>query len=288
MLPRKKRIIILTSIIAIIILIISITFIFVYLNTDMLKSNKTLFLKYMEKNTENFMMVKDAVKNMIGDSKLQTNPYNEQTEIKVNYTKNMGTTSENTSNVINKLKLVIDGNIDQANNYDYKNMKLLNGSNQIFNVEYIQNDTIYGIKFSDLFKQYILVENNNLKDLFKKIGYTDEQLANIPNTIAIGQGVFGGTDFTEEEIKILQDKYLGLISQDWGKDKFSKKANQAITINQKNVKANAYSLKLTKEQLNNMYIKILENLKSEDTILSKIDKMQNKLEIIKMISLIKI
>ena len=45
-------------------------------------------------------------------------------------------------------------------------------------------------------------------------------------------------------------------------------------MNEKNVKANSYILTVSKEELNNIYIKILEEMKQDEIILSKIDKLQ--------------
>ena len=49
MMPRKKRIALAIAIPSIIVIIIIITGILLYLNTDMFKSNKTLFLNILEK-----------------------------------------------------------------------------------------------------------------------------------------------------------------------------------------------------------------------------------------------
>ena len=275
MMPRKKRKTLAIVISVAIILIIAIVGILLYLNTDMFKSNQTLFLKYIGKNTENVKDIEKVFDNTDYNNFLQTNKYTEKSEIKINYTEGLGTTLENTDNNINKLELTIDGQTDKANKYDYKNIKLLNDQNQLMGIEYIQNDNNYGIRFSDLFKQFLLVKNENLKDFFKKLGYTDEQLENISDTIEIENNNFDNFKFTEE-IESLKEKYLNIINQNFAKDKFKKQSNQTIEINQKNIVANEYTLQLTKEELNNFYVKILENIKQDDIILGKIDKLQEK------------
>ena len=47
MIPRKKRRLILIISILLVILMIFTAFVLVYINTDMFKSNKTLFMKYL-------------------------------------------------------------------------------------------------------------------------------------------------------------------------------------------------------------------------------------------------
>lgn len=90
-------------------------------------------------------------------------------------------------------------------------------------VEYIKNDNNYGIRFSDLFKQYLLVENNNLKDLFRKIGYSEQELENVPDSIEINDITLSDIKFTEDEIKQLSEKYSEIINKKSIKRKIRKK-----------------------------------------------------------------
>lgn len=277
MMPRKKRITLMVTITIIVVLIIAITIILLYLNTDMFKSNQTLFFKYVGKNVENIKAMEEIFEKTEYDNLLQTNKYIENSELKVNYTQNLGTTLENTDNHINQVKLEVEGQVDKANKYNYKDIKLLHIDSQLFELEYIQNDTIYGIRFSDLFKQYTLAENNNLKDLFVKMGYTEEQIEMILAGINMDQDIISSLQFSEEEIEKLKEKYLDLIAQDFSKENFEAQKNQTITINQERIEVNAYTLKMTKEQLNDIYLKILENLKQDEIILGKIENLQNKI-----------
>ena len=57
MIPKKKRITIMVIAIIVTILIIITTGLLLYLNTDMFKSNKTLFMKYLGQNTENLNQI---------------------------------------------------------------------------------------------------------------------------------------------------------------------------------------------------------------------------------------
>ena len=284
MMTRKKKRTILIAIVVFFVLTIATTLIVLYLNTDLFKSNETLFLKYVGKNAQNIEAVEKVFENTDYNNLLQTNKYTEETEVKVNYTKNLGTTSEDTSNAINKLKLQIKGQTDKSNQYNYKDIKLLNDNNQELEVEYMQNGNDYGIKFSDLFKQYILVENNNLKELLKNAGYTDEELENVPDSIEIGQDALNNIKFSEEELQTLSDKYLNLISQKVSKEQFEKQSKQTITINQQDIIVNSYTLKLTKEQLNNLYVTVLENLKEDEIFLGKIDNIQKIFEPIEILT----
>ncbi len=299
MMPRKKRIALAIAIPSIIVIIIIITGILLYLNTDMFKSNKMLFFKYFGKNSENIKEIEEIFESTEYEKNLQNNKYTDDINIKVNYTNNLQTTSEDNSNTINNVKLLIKGEEDKNNKYSYKDFKLekdkniaTNTENQsssensnesnnkeqnIMEVEYIKNDNNYGIRFSDLFKQYLLVENNNLKDLFRKIGYSEQELENVPDSIEINDITLSDIKFTEDEIKQLSEKYSEIINKKVSKEKFEKNSKQVITINEKNITTNAYILKLTNEELNNLYVDLLESLKQDEIILNKIESIQNKI-----------
>ena len=102
----KKKMII--ALMVIILVLIIAAFVVLYLMTDMFKSDKTLFLKYLGKNAENLETVIETFENQ----EVINNKCEKNTEIKVNYIENLGTTSENTSNAINNLKIAIDSQND--------------------------------------------------------------------------------------------------------------------------------------------------------------------------------
>lgn len=270
---RKKKRTVIILIIVILILIFGVSGVLLYLNTDMFKSNAILFGKYIGQNTQNMKEMYNICEPDEYANKLKENKYINETEIKVNYTENMGTSSENTKNAINNLKLTIDGQTDRKNGYNYQNMNLLNNEDNIVQIEYTQRDNTYGIRFSDLFNQYILVDNSNLKELFEKMDYSEQEVNEVSDEIQVDEQI-DSIKFSEEELETLSQKYLGIIGSGFSKDNFSKKSNQVIKINNKDVNTNVYILKMTKEQLNDTYIKILEELKQDDIILSKLDKIQ--------------
>lgn len=280
MMPRKKRITVAVLMVIILIVLTATIFILLYLNTDMFRSNQTLFFKYLGKNTENIEEIQKSMEQTEFEKQLQSNPYEETTEIKVNYTENTGTTLENTNNNINQLKVDIEGKVDKQNRYDYKDIKLVRENETLLETEYIQSDDLYGIRFSDLFRQFIMVQNSNLKDLLGKVGYTEEQLQDFPDSITLDEDIVSSFSFSDEEIEQLKEKYFAFIGQGVEKANYEKQKNQTITINKNNIMTNAYTLKLTKEQLNDMYLKILENLKQDELILSKIENLQNNMNVL--------
>ena len=279
MIPRKKRRLILIISIVLVLLILLTLFVLVYINTDMFKSNKTLFMKYLGQNTQNMNGVYTQISQKSDyENSLEQSKYTVNTQINVNNTENLGTTEENTDNIINQLKIVAEGQVDKANQYNYQRMNLYNGENSLLGLEYIQNSNIYGLRFSDLFQQFLLVDNNNLQELFSKLGYSNEEISNIPNQIDFEQLGANQLEISEEEKETLSNRYIGIIENGISSQSFSKEQNQTIEIDGKSVQVNAYSVTLTKEQLNNMYLAILEQLKSDEIILGKLDTIQAKID----------
>ena len=229
----------------------------------------------MGQNIENIDSLYSEIGKSEYDQMLQENKYTTQTQVNVNFVENRGKTSENTQNSINQLKLEINGQTDKKNEFEYQNIDLLNSNEEVAEVEYIQSKNTYGIKFSDLFNQYLMINNEHLKDFFRKIGYTDEQLENIPNSINMNIDLKSIFQFSEEEWQNLREKYIEIISSSFSEENFSKQKNQIIKINGNDVIVNGYVLTLTKEQLNNMYIKVLEKVREDEIILSKIDNFES-------------
>lgn len=279
MIPRKKRRMIIIVSVVVVLLIILTAFLIVYINTDMFKSNKTLFEKYLSKNVENFNQMYTSLDNKTDyENSLEQNKYTVNTQINVNNTENIGTTEENTNNVINQLRIVAAGQVDKANQYEYQDMNLYKDEESLLELEYIKDANTYGIHFSDIFQQYLLVENSNLQDLFSKLGYSEEQVTNILNEISLDSLSVSGLQLSNEEKGTLSNRYLGIIENNLEDKTFSKQQNQTIEIDGKSVQVNAYNVTLTKEQLNRLYLSILEQLKNDDIILGKLDILQTVID----------
>lgn len=77
MIPRKKRILILTVLIILILLAIVGVLGFLYLKTDMFKSNKELFSKYLIQGIENAKILENEELLKINE-KLNNNKYNSE------------------------------------------------------------------------------------------------------------------------------------------------------------------------------------------------------------------
>lgn len=327
MMSKRNKKIFTITIIILIILIILISIAILYLKTDLFKSNKMLFTKYFSQNSQNLEQVYKTIANDEYLENLNQNKYTTEESIKVNYTENIGTSSENTNNSINNLELKINGQTDLNSNYNYRDIQLLKDNketenntqnnkqsennesqtnnneeqnaditnetstnnsetnnqntenqvqkneNKLAEIEYAGKDDTYGIKFTDLFNQFIIIDNEKLNDVFEKLGFTEDKINNASNTLETNAAV-NSIKFTDEELQNITSKYVKILIDEFLKGNFSKKKNENIKINNQTVNTNKYELKITIEQINDIYIKLLEELKQDDVILAKIENAQ--------------
>ena len=285
MMTKKKRRAITISIALIVILLILLVVGILYLKTDLFKSNQVLFAKYMGQNIENMQGYFENFTNSNISRELEGSKYVTNGQLEIKHTKNLGTTLENTDSYINNLKITIDCTSDKQSNYSYNNVKLYKADENIAGLEYLNENNLYGVRFSDLFKQFTLINNQDLKNLFQNLGYTDEELENIPNNIELNyENILNNIWFSSEELEVLKNKYITEISSNLEKAKFSKQTNQILNINNTQYKTNLYTLTLTKEELNNMYINILEKISQDEIILNKIAEINDYINVYNLIS----
>ena len=237
--PRKKRRFLLFLIIFIILVIMASAFAFLYVKTDMFKSNEMLFNKYSQQLIDNTKeMIKQENMEELNQT-LENNKLDKTTKMSVQYSENGDKSSE-----INNINLNIDGQKDQNENYDYKNIKLANGEEKLMEAEYLQEKNNYAIKLDGI-KQYI-VSSSEEDNLIKIIGE-------------------------------IADLYINIINSNIKNQSYSKKKGVSLKINDKTYDTNAYILTISKEKFNDIYVKVLEELKKEDIILNKISDIDNQI-----------
>ena len=268
--PRKKRIVTLVISIVLTVLIIVGILGYLYLKTDALKSKETLFAKYLMQNFENIEFLK-AENNSEIENILNTNKYTSKTKGTIEYTENIGTSNENKDSEINNVGIKINSKVDRINKYDYKDISIEKENEKLVGLEYLNQDEMYGIRLNDI-KQFVSVENNGENQTSD--GSKTYNIEELTSKIDIGSML----NFTEEEKQTLSNTYIGIIQSYVSSDKYYKQSNALITVNNKDIQTNAYYIKLTVEECNNLYIKILEQTTRDEIILSKIDMLENEIK----------
>ena len=270
MIPRKKRITILVISIVLTILIILGILGYLYMKTDMFKTKETLFAKYLMQNFENINILKIENDSEI-EATLSNNKYTSEIKGTIEYTENLGTSNEDKGSKINDVGIKINSNVDRINNYNYKDISIESGNEKILGLEYLNQDETYGVRLNDI-QEFVSVEKNEVSDNSEKAKiYNIEKLTSKIDINSI-------FDFTDEEKQQLANTYIGIIQSNISAEKYYKQSNAMITINNKSIQANAYSIKLTIEEYNNLYIKILEQIANDEIILSRIDLIEDEIK----------
>lgn len=285
MMPRKKRRVIVISIIVLLVLLFIIggICIYLYLTTDSFKSNRTLFEKYL---AQNFNVIQNFTQNKSNniDNYLNNNKYTSNLSVDIKYTSDSENTENNTNetnneetteNSINNLQLNINSQIDKTNQYDYKDIRLAYQTENVARAEYIKDNTLLGIRLDGI-KQFVTIDNQDIESLSNKTDISIDTLNQIyllSNHIDISELI----NFTEEEKETLIERYANIIDQNTEKESFKRNNKATIEVNGVQTIANGYYIETTKENFNNVLMKILEQISQDEIILNKIDNIQSKL-----------
>lgn len=266
---RKTRIALMITAIVLTILIIIGILGFLYLKTDVFKTNEELFAKYFMKGFDAIDVIKNE--DTLGiENTLETNKYTSELKGNVEYTTNLGTDSEDKNSSINQIGINVKSDIDKTNNYKYQDISISSENEKYVGLEYLKENKNYGVRLNDV-KQFISNDDEENK-LFKDIGIEN---FNIITTETDIKSIF---DFTEEEKQTLMNTYAGTITANISKNKYYKQTNTLITMENGDVQTNAYGIKTTIEEYNNLYIKILEKIEKDEIILSRIDSIEKEIK----------
>ncbi len=263
---EKKKNPALIAIIVIIVLLVILGGVFAYLYfcTDILKTDRQAFAKYVMQ---------------IGDSKSnssETMQSYENKKLTTAYT-NSGSFTATTQKLSNSLSgteaMIMNAILEYGNNanitfsgrVDSKSKKVEQDISINYNdsvslpFKYKQDGDIYGVQADFITPNYISVENNNLKELFQKLGATD--VSEIPNKIEVQE--IQSLNFTEEELDYIKENYVLPIFEGFNDENFSKVENSDGSV--------SYVLKTTVSEIVNVEKSLLEKLSTDTKMLDKIN-----------------
>lgn len=269
MILRKKNIILLVTIIVSIIILTLIVLGLLFLKTDMFKSNETLFAKYLIQNFDIINILKNE-NNLEIQNILNENKYISEIKGKVEYTENINTSIESRNNPINNVQINVKSNVDRINDYEYRNFAITNVDNNLFGLEYLIQGQNYGLRLQGI-QQFVSVDIGEDKEILQKIKL--ENIEQLLSKIDIDSIL----NFSEEEQQNLLNEYVGVIQARITKDRYYKQPNSIITVDGKDIQTNAYYVKITIEEYNNIIVDILTHLTQDEIILSKIDLIENEI-----------
>ncbi len=175
---QKKKVPLIIAIIVLAILIL--VSVVLYLFTDLFKSDKQLFYKYLLDENEMFSIL-DEFK-----FEQNTKSYTANTNVEAIYEyDNEIEDFENDQMVknlqediksfkyLNDLKGTVESRVDKQNKKQYHNIQLNRNDNKVIQMDVVRNEDRYAFRADEILKAYIGIENSNIKELVSKLQLTD-------------------------------------------------------------------------------------------------------------------
>lgn len=246
---KRKNKIILILIIVLVILILLVGVAYAFFATDLLKSNKDLFFKYITQiNDEKQGFIETSLKEYF--QKQKNTPYLDEGSISVNITSANGQDQfENTNN----MNITFEGQVDKANSQAMQDISLNYSEDVKFPISYKKIGDTMGLQTSYIGNKYITTEFQALED--SETEQNTKSLEKIKELINV--------QLSKEDIQYLKETYLNVCNQNLEDSNFSK-------IEEANSKG--YKLTLNGENLKNLIVKLLETLKNDQRTLDKINE----------------
>lgn len=241
-----------------------------YFTTDMLKSNETLFQKYLAQNIKNFANIADVSNEKKYIDYLRKNDYTKKTNIELSFLEDANDQEEIYS-------IVEEGISNNSENSSYRNIKVRYASEDLANIEFLNENDTYGFRLADLVQQFVSVKNASVAYFISSLGYDGKYFQEKMNLDSFDfSGLF---DFSDEEIKTLKEKYFKEIFSDIAKKSYTSKKNVLITLNNgESVTTKQYTLTLSKTDVDKIYKKILNQAIKDKIILDKLNHLDNEIK----------
>ena len=256
----NKKSIVKILIIIVIILLLLLGAVLVYIATDLFKTEKTAFFKYLTQigNQENGFFENNIVQYY---NNLENRPHQNEGKISINAT---GPEDEQENyEMLKNFNISFSGQTDRANNKANQNISINYNENVNFEFGYKQIEDIYGLQSEYVSPKYITVDINNTENF---------ENTNVVSLIQLIEGfknleTLKEIPFSQEEIASLWQNAVAIINNQLSEDKFSKVEEDGQT---------GYKLSITGEDLQNIAVQLLEALKNDENTLNKVNEYIKK------------
>lgn len=254
----KKTQIIIITLVVMLVLLCGI-FVALYFATDIFKSEQELFYKYISQIDLKELIDLEEYSNYT--KRLSSNPHSTSGEININIAE-----GENS----NRETITYNGNSDPTNQKEELQIAINRDDNNLLTLNYLQNQDLIGIQFQDIINQYIVIENNNLKEFVGKLGA--ENLDAIPDKIDFNNV---NSSINYEEIKPIINKYLNNIIEEIPQDNYSKIEMNSILVGNAKINADGYAVTIKLNDFRNILLNVLETAKNDQETYNLFNKTNN-------------
>ena len=265
---KNKKILIIPIVIIILLVALAGVSAFLYFKTDLFKSPKQLFFKYLGESvssTKNF----NYDKSLANYKELSQKSSKSTGEITGSITDNSSTTSSSSKSIedaINNSKIEYSIESIPSKNKYHASIKPNYNDSEITNLELLADNDSYGAKCTDLYDKYVYFENNNLKTLVSKFGIDSKYIPDKLEKVDIYELLNISADSRTQIV----DRYQKLLDSKLTKDMFTSNKKVTTSVNGTNVKANAYTLTINGEHAYDILLSFFQTLKDDDQTLDLI------------------
>lgn len=249
---NKKIIMILVIILLVILLGIGGTFAYLYIETDIFKSDKEILIEKLSElisGESNF--IDTNLKNYTEKKKQSAYENSGNLTLDVQIPEEV---VENTDDV-NNISVNFSGKTNQAERQIEQNIEIDYGKEDLaFSINYKQDNDTYGIQSDYIGAKYTAMTNTEVQNLDEENLVT---LSEFKNKMEIIKNF----KFSKEEVEQIKNTYLKILEEQNADEKFS---SYDISTGK------SYQLTLTGEEYKNILLKFLEIFKQDTTLQNKI------------------
>lgn len=155
----------------------------------------------------------------------------------------------------------------------YNELGINYSGNQLLNIKSLTNENYIAITEYDVVNKYVGINYNDLKDKYN-INLDKEKINKIFNPEKI--------DLNDEKQKEFINSNISKISDMISEDKFEIQENLVINQNDTTIPVTGYTLKLSQEELNNILVELLKNIRNNDEFLQQLVIKDKNDEVMKL------
>lgn len=270
---KKKNIAI---IIALIIVIAGGIFAYLYFCTDMFKTPEDLFYEYIGKaaKTEEKYDYQDFLEEL---RKTQTKSFEGKATvgIELDSKKSSDKNQQATYALVNGLKLNLETKSNPNEKKEEYNIGIEYNGADITEIGLVKDDEIYGVKSEFLDDKYVAVENNNLKDLMRKLGASTTGIPDKIEPLDMYELLY----ISKEDQDKIVNTYKDILKNSIPSENYKKVENVIQKVNGVDTNTTVYALSINEKEFYNIMLKVLETAKNDDLTLNLIvDKVNSYID----------
>ncbi len=253
--PKKNSKKLLIVIIILIVLILVTGVAFAFFATDLFKNDKKMFFKYVaQMGDEKEGFIDNRLKQYF--EKQKTTPYNNQGT----FTPSIEGDNEEQYKSVNDFNISFSGQTDKANQKATQEISLNYTDDVNFPVNYKKIGNTIGLQTKYVGSKHIAVETDKLEN--KEMDDVNDILESTKKMNSLTE-----LPFSKEELQKLQETYSEVINNALQEEQFAKVQEDGST---------GYKLSINKQQFNQVVCQVLENLKSDQNTLDKLNEYAKK------------